>query len=126
MGQIQISSSQLVEFDTTICRGDTVQIAGMDFYEGNESFSDTISLNFCDSITQITVDFYDLDTTYIMPTLCFGDSINVGGTIYNAQNPVDTLRQTNVNGCDSLTIIQLSFFEPEIVSYKQLCVLGSL
>lgn len=109
---VQISSSQLVEIDTTICSGDTVRIAGMDFYEGNESFSDTISLNFCDSITQITVDFYDLDTTFIMPTLCFGDSINVGGTLYNAQNPEDTLRHTDINGCDSVTIIQLSFYEP--------------
>ena len=108
---IQISSSQLVEIDTTICSGDTIQIAGMDFYEGNESFYDSVSVNFCDSITRITVDFFDLDTNFIRPTLCFGESINVGGTLYDMNNPEDTLRHANVNGCDSVTIIQLSFYE---------------
>ncbi|MBX2878087.1 MAG: gliding motility-associated C-terminal domain-containing protein, partial [Saprospiraceae bacterium] len=67
--------------------------------------------NGCDSVVQVTVDFFPLATGIFEPEVCEGQGITFNGTEYDAANPSGTeiLSGAAVNGCDSVVTITLSF-----------------
>jgi gliding motility-associated-like protein len=97
------------------CISDTLTINGTDFFLGNSSYQDTIPGSRCDSIISIMVNFQDADTSSINEILCAGDSIMIGSLFYGENNLSDTITISNPNGCDSLTIINVSFY-PQVDS----------
>ena len=101
--------------DTVACITDTLTINGTDFFVGNDSYQDTIPGSRCDSIISIMVNFQDADTVYITPTICAGDSTMIGSMFYGENNPSDEIIVLNPNGCDSITIINVSFY-PQVDS----------
>jgi gliding motility-associated-like protein len=102
-------SNSIYSLDTTACITDTVLLNGREFYLGNETYQDTIPGSRCDSIIDITVVFQSADTVYISPILCLGESTEIGGVSYGEINPYVEINFTNPDGCDSLTIIEVSF-----------------
>ncbi|MFT6782435.1 MAG: gliding motility-associated-like protein, partial [Saprospiraceae bacterium] len=101
--------------DTVACITDTLTINGTDFFAGNDSYQDTIPGSRCDSIISIMVNFQDADTVYFNLTICAGDSTMIGSIFYGENNPTDEVIVSNPNGCDSITIINISFY-PQVGS----------
>ena len=103
----------------TICVGDSIVINGVSYHASNTIGADTIpngAANGCDSIINIMVDFYPVDTTFLNSQLCTGDSLIVNGTTYNAANPsgFEVITDGTVNGCDSLISINITFGDAAI------------
>ena len=69
------------------------------------------SVNGCDSTVNINLSFYPLAEGAFMETICEGDSIDVGGVIFNMDNPsgIVTLPGASINGCDSVVNVDLTF-----------------
>ncbi len=109
---LYINTSGVTEtnIDSTICSGDTITLNNMEFYLGNESFIDTLPGFVCDSIVNIQVNFYELDTTIIDTTICNGTSVMISGNTYDANQMIDTIDLSNVDGCDSLIFVNVSFY----------------
>lgn len=51
-------------------------------------------------------------TTELDLTICVGESVIVNGTIYNENNPSSIEVFSDINGCDSIILVNLSFVEP--------------
>lgn len=100
----------IFSLDTVACLNDTLTISGTEFYVGNDSYQDTIPGSRCDSIISIMVNFQDVDTVFINTTICAGDSTMIGSMFYGENNPTDDIIVINPNGCDSITIINISFY----------------
>ena len=107
----------------TICPGSSITINGTVFNAGN-----TIgSFNFpggsaagCDSVLNVNVGFYTVNTGQLVKTLCNGESITVNGKIYDVNNPtgIENLAGQAWNGCDSLVQIQLTVLPAIFTLYK--------
>ncbi len=109
---ISTLSNTLFELDTTACITDTLVINGVMLFNGNATFQDTIPGMNCDSIININVNFLDADTVTIDPTICSGDSIMIEGLWFSEAVPNAEINVVNPNGCDSLLVIDVSFFPP--------------
>lgn len=109
---IDAPTPSFTNIDSNACGSDTILINNIKFYEGFESFVDTLQGSICDSIISINVTFNDADTFYLRPTLCPGDSVLIGGTWYGESNSNAEINTPLPNGCDSITVITLMFYPP--------------
>lgn len=109
-------------FDATLCFGDSVFINGTAYSAANPTGTEVIiggSLIGCDSMVHIDLSFYPQYIEILMQTLCAGDSIIVNGVTYNEPNPAgaEILVNSASNGCDSIVVVDLLFYNEIIVSY---------
>ncbi|MEL7428082.1 MAG: SprB repeat-containing protein, partial [Bacteroidota bacterium] len=102
-----------LEITDDICQGDTIIIAGQEFFSGQ--LSDTIVLdnaasNGCDST--IFVNLVELlpGTTQIQSDLCAGDTLIIDGITFTEDFLQDTIQLAGQasNGCDSLVFVDLN------------------
>jgi len=96
----------------TLCPGDSLDIGGVIYNESNPFAIDTLNtINGCDSIIEISLDFFDPAIGLVDDELCAGSSIIVNGTVYDENMPMgqEILEGTSLNGCDSIVNIDLSF-----------------
>ena len=107
--------ANVFQLDTSICIFDTLFIDDLEFFFGNSSYIDTIDGIECDSFININVSFDDVDTSYIFETICTGDSTNYFSTWFTEANPYEEITIDAESGCDSLVIVDISFF-PQIDS----------
>ena len=91
----------------TVCEGDNV-IVGNSVYNTTGVYIDTLSTtNGCDSIVYASVNVIPTTVLQLVTTICNGDSVIVGNSIYNTVgNYTDTL--TSSNGCDSIVNLNLT------------------
>ncbi len=102
--------ANVFQLDTSICILDTLFINGLELFSGNSSYIDTIPGIECDSFININVTFSNIDTSYIVETICAGDSVNYFSTWFDEDFASDEFPVSNPNGCDSLFIVDISFF----------------
>jgi hypothetical protein len=90
----------------SICEGDSLWFGGS-FYYNIGNYRDTLlASNGCDSVSTLILEFNKVDSTYIVESICYDDSILFAGSyIYNSGNFIDTL--TNALGCDSLVFLNV-------------------
>lgn len=131
---ISLSFDDVVSFNLnpTFCSGESIEVNGTVYDEANptgtELFENGASSG-CDSLVEINLTFEPAANSVLQPTLCFGESIEVNGTIYDESNPagVETLEGASANGCDSFVIVSLTF--DDLVTFQlseTLCADGSL
>ncbi len=99
----------------TICLSDTLEVNGEQFYEGNEMGSQLFtSVDGCDSIVEVTIDFFELDTNFINEEVCWGGEFEIFGVTLDADQPSVQLNIPLIgqNGCDSIIFVNLTFEEP--------------
>ena len=91
----------------TVCEGDNV-IVGNSVYNTTGVYIDTLSTtNGCDSVVYTSVNVIPTTVLQLVTTICNGDNIIVGTSIYNTVgNYKDTL--TSSNGCDSIVNLNLT------------------
>ncbi|MFT7451059.1 MAG: hypothetical protein ACI9VN_001782, partial [Patescibacteria group bacterium] len=111
-------------FSTTLCAGESVVINGNTYDEITDIGTETIPLGSfqgCDTTFTVSIDFYPIASSNIVNTLCDGESLNIGGVVFDASNPADTvvIPDASFYGCDSLVIVNLEFYPPatSIIDY---------
>lgn len=112
-----IGAKDTLTVNTVICGDDFVMYEGQTFNALNPTGEITIERpGQCDSIIIIDLVIPDPATSLINNEFCTGQSINVGGTVYNEMNPsgMYLLPGMAANGCDSTVIIDLSFGDASI------------
>ncbi len=107
-------------FDTLLCSGDPFEfVVGNKVYnESNQSGLDTLvgaTAYQCDSFIQTLLRYADDIQVTVMDTICPGDQIAVGNSIYNVDNlsGMDTI--PGVVGCDTVVTVNLSI---DTISYS--------
>jgi len=107
---ISASSAVVNTIDTTACISDTIEINGIQFFDGNSSFRDTLSGVACDSIIDINVTFQTGDTLRINDFICAGDSIEIEGIWYDEDFLFNEVILSSGGSCDSFLIVDLSVY----------------
>jgi|GEM_PF-2855468 len=112
---LQFFPTAVFTLNPTICETDSIIVNGTIYNQNNPTGTETLagaSVNGCDSIVNISLQFFPIVTSNLNPTICEADSIIVNGTVYNQTNPTGTERLlgVSVNGCDSIITINLQFF----------------
>ena len=97
----------------SICDGDNIFV-GNSIYDTIGNYIDTLAaLNGCDSIVYTNISIIPPVIWQQSFSICDGDSIVVGGNVYNsAGNYIDTLN--TINGCDSIVYTNISITPPII------------
>jgi uncharacterized repeat protein (TIGR03803 family) len=116
----------------TVCYGDSIIVNGITYnannLTGTEVFTNIGAYN-CDSIFTVTLTILPEATSTLNQTLCFGDSIIVNGTTYNANNLTGTEVFTGVGPhyCDSTVTVSITIL-PQLTSthYDTVCYGGSI
>ncbi|MFT6019674.1 MAG: gliding motility-associated-like protein [Saprospiraceae bacterium] len=87
----------------TLCNGGILSV-GMSNYNVSGLFSQTLTSYLgCDSIVSGMLTILDPIGTVLEETLCFGETLTVGNTDYNASGPINETI-LSFNGCDSTII----------------------
>lgn len=107
----------------TICPDASITVNGKIFDKNNTSASFSFpggSSAGCDSVLNVSINFYPINTGNIIQTLCKGDKLVINGKTYDESNPagMETLGGKSWSGCDSLVNIQLSFLPQANYFYK--------
>ncbi|MEQ8706354.1 MAG: gliding motility-associated C-terminal domain-containing protein [Phaeodactylibacter sp.] len=98
----------------TVCEGEQVGLPDGGVANAPGEYLDTlVAANGCDSIVLTQVTWLPQDTINIARTTCFtsGYSIEVGGTVFNVDQPDGRVLLQNTSGCDSLIVVNLNFVE---------------
>ncbi|HMP25173.1 MAG TPA: gliding motility-associated C-terminal domain-containing protein, partial [Saprospiraceae bacterium] len=107
------------DLNETLCEGESIEVNGVIYNQNNLSGTEVLSgasVNGCDSIVNITLNYIFPSTRVLDTLLCFGESLQVNGVRYDASNPTGTevIMGGSANGCDSIIQVNLRF-APEIV-----------
>lgn len=107
-GLIVITFGEIIEplpivnnLDMTLCFGETLTVGDSVYSSAGAILENLISAEGCDSLVTGTLTILDEIVTTVDLTACFGESVTIGSTIYNATGPIDEIL-TAANGCDSL------------------------
>ena len=108
---------------TTLCAGDSMVVNGVTYNAANPSGQEILlganSLG-CDSIVDIALQFFPQATASIDRELCQGESLIIGNTEFNIDNPngVAILPAASPDGCDSLITVNLNFTAAPVFSLE--------
>ena len=92
-----------------ICSNGSFTYDGITYDSSNTSGTHIFTSAFgCDSTVTVAVIVQNQITNNIEQTICFGDSIIVNGTTYNASNPIGQEIITLPSGCDSVINISIT------------------
>jgi gliding motility-associated-like protein len=116
-------SVTVFQSDTTlsICPADYGFTSGT-FELTPQALTDANCVNTFNSPTPLTVEVLPNDTLILNDMLCPGTSITVNGTVYDEGMPSGTevLSGLGSNGCDSIIVVDLTFFPPVVDTINSL------
>ena len=113
--------------DSTLCFGDSLVINGKTYDANNPSGTEVLSggsVNGCDSVVTIRLNFAAPSELLIDSMLCEGESLMVNGVLYDEGNPsgVEVLKSGSITGCDSVIVVDLQFQrDTSVVLTRVLC-----
>ncbi len=95
------------------CAGDTITVDGLLLDEDKPSGTailPNVQGNGCDTMRHFIVAFNDPSISNFTSTICPGDSLVVGGMVFNEETPSGTilLEGAALNGCDSVVLVELA------------------
>ena len=100
--------------DTTLCQGQSISINGNTYDQSNPAGTELFpnaAASGCDSTLNINLSFYPQATGVYTDTLTSGDSLVIGGIVFDEQNPSGTVQfpGASEHGCDSTLQVDLTF-----------------
>ena len=115
-------NKKLIQEQVTLCSGESIYIHGMSIDSSGIFSISTNHAEGCDTIFEVTSELLPSPTTLTTLSLCPGESINIGGILYNQPGTVtDTIPSLN-GGCDTIaTYIILRADQPVIYDTLSLC-----
>ncbi len=107
-------------FSQTLCSGGSIIINGTVYDENNPTGTEILpdaSVNACDSIINVNLNFENEVSSNVTPLLCLNDSVIVNGTVYDFQNHTgtETIPNGSYLGCDSVIFVALDFYPPSFL-----------
>ncbi len=116
-------SNATFTLSSTLCNDESLTVNGTTYdisqSNGTEILSGAAS-NGCDSIITVDLFFYPLAQGEWNPMLCDGESVNLGGSIFDTSQPSGNVILPNAasNGCDSVVQVNLSFFPAAVNNFS--------
>jgi gliding motility-associated-like protein len=115
----------------SICKGRSITV-GTKIYSTTGAYLDTFAIvGSCDSIRFLNLQVLDVLRDTINPSICYGQSFNVGTNTYNITGTyIDTI--TSIGGCDSVIILNLLVLDilrdtiNESICYGQSYTMGTI
>ena len=103
------------DLEETLCAGESITVNGTVYNQANPNGMEILqnaSVNGCDSTVFISLDFLPAATGSFIQKLCPGESVTIGGTVFNQNNPggMVTIPNGSFAGCDSTVTVSLTFF----------------
>ncbi len=121
-GLIIVTFGEIIEplpivnnLDTTLCFGETLTVGDSIYSIDGAILENLISAAGCDSLVTGTLTILDENQTTVDLVACFGGSVTIGSTIYNATGPISEILTAD-NGCDSLVTGTLTVL-PENITF---------
>ncbi len=109
---LQFVSPVVETINQSLCPGEQLLVNGVVYNQANPSGTEVIAgggVNGCDSTIVVALTFFTAPTTNLTQTLCSGENLLVGATVYDENNPSGTEILQSANGCDSTVVVNLSF-----------------
>ena len=111
---VDIIPPSIEDVTEILCPGGSIVVGGVTFDENISSGQINLAgqaFNGCDSIVNISLSFFSIDTLFRNDVLCTGSSIDVNGVTYDESNPSGTeiLSGQAASGCDSIIVVDLTF-----------------
>ncbi len=104
---VSINPTKTTNISSTICEGESVTV-GSSVYNTNGVFVTHLQTSLgCDSAVTLNLRVNPKKTTNISSTICEGESVTVGGSVYNTNGVFVTHLQTSL-GCDSAVTLNLT------------------
>jgi gliding motility-associated-like protein len=102
------------DLDTTLCFGEVLVVNGTTYSAANPTGDELFplgSVDGCDSLLTITVSYFANNIGTYIDTLCPGQSVTIGGTVFNQANATGaaTINNGSYVGCDSTVNVQLTY-----------------
>ncbi len=100
------------------CAGETFYYLGNNTNYTAGSYYITIpgaSVLGCDSIVQLEVIENPIKETFLMETICEGETFEVGGITFNQSNASLSVSLTSSEGCDSTVYLDLTVLNPQAI-----------
>ncbi len=105
---ITIDTSYNVSHTDITCPGGSIMFEGVEYFASQSVAGTTVAG--CDSIVDITVEFYAQPTQMITERLCIGETYFLLGTAFTMSiDELITFTGQSVDGCDSLVQLDLTF-----------------
>jgi len=107
--ELTFNPTKEVTLNQTLCEGDTLWVNGTAYHAGfflGEEFIDNGSVNGCDSIIHVNLNFKKVVYDF-QQVICEGDSIFINGHKYTAFDREGVEVITNTTGCDSIIQVKL-------------------
>nr|MBX2878193.1 hypothetical protein [Saprospiraceae bacterium] len=106
-----------------ICQGDSIMVGDSVVFDSGNYLFELESFAGCDSIVDLDLTVINTIIQDIEVTLCEGDSVEVGPSVYRIQgNYTDTLQSSL--GCDSIVNLDLEVLQPIITNLTELICPG--
>jgi gliding motility-associated-like protein len=104
---IEVLAFYSISVSDSICSGEIYEV-GNSVYTENGNYVDTLqSTGGCDSIINLNLFVFPLNTVSFSEEICEGDSVNIGNSNYTETGVyTDTLQSSN--GCDSIIVLDLT------------------
>jgi gliding motility-associated-like protein len=100
-----------VPVQAMICPGDTLFLGSDALTNPGSHLVNFQSVNGCDSLVEVDLVFFPTPVVDSIQTLCSGDSILIGPSVYKTSGLYADTLQT-VNGCDSIIHLDLTVLPP--------------
>ena len=111
-------------FIQSICAGSTYTFNGVSLSSGGIYIDTLTNVNGCDSFLVLSLTVNRRDTTILTPSICRGSTYAFNGANLSATGIYfDTL--SNVHGCDSLIVLELTVRTPDTTRLTQSVCQGS-
>jgi gliding motility-associated-like protein len=112
------------KINQVLCFGGSMVVNGTEYNESHPAGTEVMaggSVNGCDSIITVQLNFNSVVASNLIATLCPGESIYINGNTYNESHATGTelFPGGSAFGCDSIVNIQLSFSPPAESAIKQ-------
>ncbi len=113
---LQYFAPAVSALDTTLCVGERFSFFGQVFTANRRSGRVLLpmpSSNGCDSMVDISINFFPVATGTLDTTLCPRERLNYFGQVFHANRTSGqvTIPNATVNGCDSLVDVSVTFRE---------------
>jgi gliding motility-associated-like protein len=120
---IDVLQPVVIDYKKKLCPTESIEINGTKYDQSNPFGTETFgngSTNNCDSIINISLNFYSSAESWIAETFCSDTKLVFDQTVFDINHSSGTviLAGAAFNGCDSIIHVEMDFF-PASVSYFQ-------
>ena len=112
--QLTFEQEKLAIFNQTLCYNEIITVNGKNYSVNNPTGTEILknaASGGCDSLVQIDLKFLPAVSTNYQPLLCYGESISINGTTYDAlhNQGTEVIKNGSALGCDSTVNVNVNF-----------------